>query len=488
MKKKKKLIICLLLLIINKVFIFSQEEALQEETRQEEALQEKAWDVHVPRTAGENIKHGLIANAETVSFIGVVMLFNYLQKVPWALPTKDSIRRNFTKLWVWEDDDDFAVNQIGHPVQGIFSFGAGRANGFSFYQSVIFNSLFSVLWETLGESNKASVNDFITTSIGSMATGEMFYRLYLEACAAGFPAPLALIINPMVGLHRLISGWKPPNTGRNLELLQFHAGGSYAETHYRISNRKEEVFSFQGPIAEIGGRVIYGNPFEQESRVPYRQFEFSVSFGSDFNQYNHLLFLSDGYLLSYSPVYTDTDTMSAGLTMHFDFRTMGESNMEDSTIDQYSNALDWTVKYQHLFSENASFQAKLHSGLTFFGSSEYYANLPVINDVGHIKRDYKNWGAGFNNKWFITFKHNTWGWLEIELYYYLLLTYPGTTHFSHGTVNWLFADIVYTLFIKKHVSVGFHYSISREWGSFSNGFPNTRKSNDVFKMYVAWNM
>jgi hypothetical protein len=391
MRKTYPVLLCLLL-TVKPPHAFSQDEP---------------WDLPVSRGKGETIKHGLIASAETILSNGSLMIFNYfIQGTDWGLPTKESIRDNFTIPWEWEDTDDFVVNQIGHPIQGLLTFGAGRANGFGFYQSVFFTALQSSTWETFGESTHASVNDFITTTIGSLATGEIFYRLYLEACAAGIPAPLAFFVNPMAGFHRLVSGCKPPNSGRNLSLLQFHLGGTYAETHYTVSNKDEEVFSFCGPVAEIGARVIYGNPFEQDTWIPYRHFEFSIFYALNLGSYNHLLIISDGYLFSFSPVNTVTDAMSTGLSLHFDFRTIGEYGfgLEDSTIDQYSNALDWTVKYQHIFSQDAVLQTKFHSGITFFGTSEYYANLPVINE-GPQKKDYNNFGAGLNCKWFTALRH-----------------------------------------------------------------------------------
>jgi len=473
MKKRILLIFCMLLLV-NKTYIFSLDGA---------------WDVHAPRTAGENIKHGLIAGAETLTSVGAVTVFNYyVRNFPFALPTRESIRANFTEKWQWEDSDDFAVNQLGHPVQGIFSFGAGRVNGFSFYQSAFFNTFGGFAWETLGESNHAAMNDFITTATGSLAMGEMFYRLYLEACAAGLPSPLAFFINPMAGLHRLVTGWKPPDTGRNLSLLQFYTGCSYATSRYKVSNREQELFFYQGPVTEIGGKVVYGNPFEQDTRIPYRQFELALSAGINFGNYSHLTLVSDGYLFSFSPIYSETDAMSTGLSMHFDFRIMGEFSLEDSTINQYGNALDWTVKYRRLFSDNASFQAKLHSGLTFFGSSKYFANIPVVNDFGRQKKDFNNFGAGFNGKWFFAMNHDKWGGLDLDLYYYFLWTFPGTTYLDHGTVNMLFADIGYTRFITKHVSLSLFYSTAREWGSFNKGFIYSWKSNDLIKLYAAWNL
>ena len=77
--------------------------------------------------------------------------------------------------WVW-DLDDFVVNQIGHPYQGNNYFndrtrqrpellGVGGVTAFG-----------SGTWEYFGETNHASLNDFINTTLGGIALGEMFHR------------------------------------------------------------------------------------------------------------------------------------------------------------------------------------------------------------------------------------------------------------------------------------------------------------------------
>ena len=82
---------------------------------------------------------------------------------------------NMQQRWVW-DLDDFTVNQIGHPYQGSNYFNAGRANGLSFYESAAITAFGSGTWEFFGETNHASLNDFINTTLGGITLGEMFHR------------------------------------------------------------------------------------------------------------------------------------------------------------------------------------------------------------------------------------------------------------------------------------------------------------------------
>ena len=82
---------------------------------------------------------------------------------------------NMEQGWVW-DLDDFLVNQIGHPYQGNNYFNAGRANGLSFWESAGITAFGSGTWEYFGETNHASLNDLVNTTLGGIALGEMFHR------------------------------------------------------------------------------------------------------------------------------------------------------------------------------------------------------------------------------------------------------------------------------------------------------------------------
>ncbi len=82
---------------------------------------------------------------------------------------------NMEQGWVW-DLDDFVVNQFGHPYQGNNYFNTGRANGLSFWESAGITAFGSGTWEYFGETNHASLNDLINTTLGGIALGEMFHR------------------------------------------------------------------------------------------------------------------------------------------------------------------------------------------------------------------------------------------------------------------------------------------------------------------------
>ena len=114
--------------------------------------------------------------------------------------------------WVW-DLDDFTVNQIGHPYQGNNYFNTGRANGLSFYESAAVTAFGSATWEYFGETNHASLNDFINTTLGGIALGEMFHRtawLVRDTRATGrgrlWSEIGATALDPITGVNRFMRG------------------------------------------------------------------------------------------------------------------------------------------------------------------------------------------------------------------------------------------------------------------------------------------
>jgi hypothetical protein len=440
-----------------------------------------------PQTPGNNgsdtreKKRPLIAGAETlftnVLFIGVTgLILDY----PWAHPTVTTIRENFSHPPLWEDTDGFKVNQIGHPWQGSLYFNSGRVNGFNFYESMVFNALGSVAWETVFESTAPSLNDIITTTFAGAPVGEILHRLYLEADAAGMPLPLSALISPMDGLNRLITGWAPQKAGGNIHELSLSLGAGYAQTDFFEKTNSKNLFSFHGPTGTLGIKTVYGNPFEQRSVIPYEHFELDASFDVDTGNYMDLRIISDGYLFSFSPLHTGNDMLSTGLSLHFDFVSSGKFDLYDSTIDYAGNALCWTVKHQHLFHNGFVLQSKLHGGATFFGVSDYFSP----NTADHAL---KNYGGGTAIRLSLDIEKQKLGRLSLALFNYHLWTYPGTSAVSVGDVFWLFVDVTYSYRISKHLSIGAGGSFVMETGRFA-GFPDTQKRSNAVEVFITWNL
>jgi hypothetical protein len=176
--------------------------------------------------------------------------------------------------WVL-DNDQFSVNQFLHPYGGSIYYGLARSTGLSFWESFLYSSAGSALWELGGEKANPSINDMISTPFGGTFLGEPLFRmasLLLETDdgRAGFWRELgAAIISPPTGLNRLVFGNRfdavyPSHHPATFMRLQ--VGGTLSSSSQNVSSRVKEHgfigdFTFTyGLPGKTGYR--YGRPFD----------------------------------------------------------------------------------------------------------------------------------------------------------------------------------------------------------------------------------
>jgi len=149
---------------------------------------------------------------------GVNLMFNLLNLATRSGEERDQFKVT-PKTW-WEnlkygyifDDNQFGVNQFGHPYQGGMYFNAGRANGLNYWESAMMSAMGSFTWECCGETNRGSINDFYSTTMGGMVLGEVFHRmagLVRDSTVTSGRTKkelLALGIDPIGGAVRAING------------------------------------------------------------------------------------------------------------------------------------------------------------------------------------------------------------------------------------------------------------------------------------------
>jgi Domain of unknown function (DUF3943) len=190
---------------------------------------------------------------------------------------------NMQQGMVW-DLDDFAVNQIGHPYQGNNYFNAGRANGLSFYESAAVTAFGSATWEFFGETNHASLNDFINTTLGGITLGEMFHRaawlvrnteatskrrLWSEIGAAA--------LDPITGANRFASGDSSRVSDKPSEFVPSSLSGVAAAGVLWRGSQSSAFTSAGDPFLEVD--AYYGDTNVGRSSTPYDAFWLRMRFG-----------------------------------------------------------------------------------------------------------------------------------------------------------------------------------------------------------------
>jgi hypothetical protein len=190
---------------------------------------------------------------------------------------------NMEQGWVW-DLDDFGVNQIGHPYQGSNYFNAARANGLSYWESAGITAFGSGTWEYFGETNHASMNDLINTTLGGMAIGEMLHRtawLVRDTHATGrgrvWNEIGATVIDPVTGANRFLSGDASRVMDKPADMVPTQLGG-LASAGVLWRGVESGAFTASGdPFVELD--LLYGEPTSGRSRTPYDAFAVLMRLG-----------------------------------------------------------------------------------------------------------------------------------------------------------------------------------------------------------------
>lgn len=135
------------------------------------------------------------------------------------------------------DQDEFTVNQIGHPYQGALYYGFARTSGLNFWEGMAYSNVGSFVWETFGETTHPSINDQVASGTAGPLVGEPLFRManrILEGSEGrpGFWRELgAGLVSPPTALNRLLFGerYTPVLKSRGAPTFsRFQAGAGYS--------------------------------------------------------------------------------------------------------------------------------------------------------------------------------------------------------------------------------------------------------------------
>src|SRR5690554_504629 len=137
----------------------------------------------------------------------------FITKDPYSyISFKNFIDHQRISAWDW-DDNQFTTNHIDHPFHGQLYFNSFRSNGYNLPQSSIATVVGSYIWETAGETQAPSINDFVNTTFGGILLGEMMHRVSRHVIGKGRNGRnkkrneiTGFLINPVNGLNRWLDG------------------------------------------------------------------------------------------------------------------------------------------------------------------------------------------------------------------------------------------------------------------------------------------
>jgi Domain of unknown function (DUF3943) len=118
---------------------------------------------------------------------------------------KNHYKMTFTRPPVI-DNDSWAIDYIGHPYQGAFNYNAIRSQGASIWQSALFATLHSTLWEYIieGSEERPSIQDLIVTPVAGSLLGELIHFATMRMSKNGFTwyeGIFVCVFNPSFALN-----------------------------------------------------------------------------------------------------------------------------------------------------------------------------------------------------------------------------------------------------------------------------------------------
>jgi hypothetical protein len=293
---------------------------------------------------------------------GVNVTFNLINLI--ARPDSREEFKVTPKTW-WEnlkygyifDDNQFQVNQFGHPYQGGMYFNAGRANGLNYWESAMMSAMGSFTWECCGETNRGSINDFFSTTLGGMVLGEVFHRmagLVRDNTATSGRTKkelMALAVDPIGGAVRAINGdWgkvqpNPPDQRPESLGVSAQTGAIWRGAAGTLQEAKAY------PYLEID--FSYGDPVKSAWKKPFDAFQaqFVLGGGKGFSEFNVIgrlwgtklkdtptsatrFNINQGYLFLSNPAY-DLGGQSVGSVVAY-WRSLGSrSSMQLSAAGSF---------------------------------------------------------------------------------------------------------------------------------------------------------
>ena len=213
----------------------------------------------------------------------VYEMANLIRGQVTARITPASWWENMSNGWVW-DLDDFEVNQVGHPYQGSNYFNSGRSNGLSFYESAALTAFGSATWEYFGETNHPSLNDFINTTLGGIALGEMFHRaawLVRDTRATGrgrlWREIGATALDPVTGYNRFRTGDAKRVTDKPADMVPSMVDALASAGVLWRGSQTRAINATGQPFLEVD--LLYGDAKTGRSRTPYDAFSVRLRFG-----------------------------------------------------------------------------------------------------------------------------------------------------------------------------------------------------------------
>jgi hypothetical protein len=376
----------------------------------------------------------------------VVHLFDrFVLRADYAQASWSSASRNLRSAWVF-DHDIFATNEIAHPYHGYLYFAAGRSNGLGFWSSSALTVLGSATWELFGEKDPPSMNDIVATTMGGMALGEIFHRVYRSARLGG--SPLRLVVSPMDFLTDCVYGERDAEFEEPASMALSLRGGACFPFLDLDETRGIEAGP-AWPMAQVAESLSYGDPFG-EGGAPFSHFEQRLRLGASPSSYE-IAFFSNGSLCSLPIADGPRGKLAVGADLHFDF-------VFSSIVELSANSVGLSLAGARRFDGGLALSCEAHLNAVAMGTNDDVFLRELKEDADELTRSY-DFGFGEGAKiCFLAFQP-VLGALSLEWVAYDLRPFPSSleegSDFDRALVCAL--ELAYERGLGRHLALGASY-------------------------------
>ncbi len=422
-------------------------------------------------------KHYVVPAFEVIALnFGVWSVSRYMNPMPWARISFNSINENLKHMWVW-DADHFETNQFMHPYHGNTYFNFARSSGLNFWQSAPYSMGGSLMWELFMETNYPSRNDLISTTLGGIALGEMTYRLsskIIDERTTGFERVMreigAFIIAPTRGINRFFKG--DMSAIRSKSIYEIENVKSLVSISAGIHYKAGKLYDADGNVS-VRYDLYYGNPYTSKDRKPYDFFNVKAvfNFGNQplINQVNVY-----GFILGKNLKYRDDQKILIGMFQHFDY-------YDNTDYKIGAQSLGGGIIYKFPTLPEVDFESSIHlAGIVLGGGTNIKEAFKYESD-GTAYRDY-NFGMGFTSKFESIMNVSKKGYLFIGLYDFQIYTIDG----ADGHDNLLIFNPRLAIAVSPRSNVGVDFNIYHRRSNYVS-YKDFKTTVSEIKIFISNN-
>lgn len=348
---------------------------------------------------------------------GLVWAFDrWVLNADYANISVHTMKQNLQTGFVW-DNDNISTNMFFHPYNGSLYYTLARANNLNYFASLGYAAIGSLTWELLLEREPPSLNDFLATSVGGSALGEVLFRLsgVIRSSTLECKNVLAFLVAPASGVH----SWLSPSRGRESWLGTMPCSFTASLANRLIFADGKMQYSFG-----LGLEADYGSFFSSSNTKPFDAFECKTLL----SVYNQPIISQFSIVASlYSELLdVDADNRSVvwGLYQHFHF--MDSNPIAEGTVPyEFAIPVAWSVGYGvEWVSEVSTSSVMLFMEAVALGAvhSDYFVNVDRDYNMGP--------GVGVLLKW--NYVRSRQLELNADLYYYIIYTLKGYPNESYA--------------------------------------------------------